>query len=249
MEEPGVHLRLESSREINGTSNALEGWEINVVKESVVGDLSGTSNRLQHWHVNLSKLGVGDESEGSLSGSEITDRGQLWCSNCGEVVAIESERSIDHSQVRKIDGRNVTEGHVGSPDEIREADLQVSAVGTDDEGFSDVSEISGKETEAVVVADIKGLDGSQVDTIEGAEECVANHNLLGLGDVLGEGENVQSLKCDPVDLLNFLQNGHGEGRELGKVTQLESTANACDGVGAKSGQLSSVQSDEVSSDL
>lgn len=211
-------LRLESSGEINGTSHALKSWEINVVEQSVVGNLGSTSNSLQQSHVNLGELRVGDESERSLSGSELTNRGQLWGSNFFKEVAIESKRSIDNGQVWKIDRGNVTEGHVGSPDKIREANLQVSAIGTDDEGFRDVTEISSEFKETVVVADIKSLDSSQVDTIEGTEECVTDNDLVSLGDIGIEGEGVQSLECDPVDLLNLFQNAHSEGRELGKVT-------------------------------
>lgn len=122
-------LRSEVSGKVNGTSNGGQSWEADGCKSSVVGDLNSTSNGLEEWHSEVCKLAISNDSQRTCTGSGRSDRGQVRSSNRGQVVSVESESSVDRSQRWNAYGGNVSEGHVGSPEQVGKADIQAVAIG------------------------------------------------------------------------------------------------------------------------
>lgn len=172
------YLRGEVSREINGTSNSGESWEFQCRQSRVVGNLVGTCDGGEEREGDVGKIGVGNKCN-STSSSSIrlgSDSGQVGCRDALEVVSVESEGTIDNSQRWDADGRSISESSVGSPDQVREADLERLTVGINLEQLGDVGNLSVEFLQTVVVVDVKSGDGLQVDTIEGAQESVGDEN-------------------------------------------------------------------------
>lgn len=121
--------RSKVSREINSTSNLGQASERDTTKSRVVGNLESPSNSLKVRDGDVGEGWVSNESKSTLSVSSVTNSSQVSCIDVVEEVPIESKGSVDNSQRWNADAGNVTEGHVGSPDKVREADIQVLSVG------------------------------------------------------------------------------------------------------------------------
>lgn len=174
------YLRSEVSREVNGTSNRCESWETDGVKSSVVGNLVCTSDALQDREGNVGKLAVSNNGQRSNTGCEATNGGQVWCTEAVHVVSVESKRSVDSGQRRHLDARDISEGHVGSPDQVGESDSQLHAIGIDVNSVGDVGDLGVEGLQVVVVVNSEGADSVQVDTIQVAQEGVTDGDTAGL---------------------------------------------------------------------
>ena len=179
------------------------------MQSGVVGDLVSSSNALQGWEGDVGELSIGDNSQTSNTGGEATDGGQVWCGNAVHVVSVESHRSVYGSQGRNLDAGDVTEGHVGSPDQVGEGNSQLVAIGVDVDGVGDVGDLRVKLLQVVVVVNLQGANGVQVDTAESGQEGVADGDTVGLGERSSERQRWESWKSLPVDGLSA-----GQGIEL-----------------------------------
>lgn len=204
-------------------------WEVDSIKSGVVGNLESTSNSLEHRDGDVGEGWVSNESQSTLSVGSVTDGCQVWCVEAGEVVLVETEGSVNNGQRWNADTGNVTEGHVGGPDQVREANIQALSVGIDVEKSGDITNLSAEGLEAVVVVDVQGVNGVQVDTIEGAQESVGDGNTLGSLNGIGESERWESWKSSPVDGSNLGEVGELKGGQESQVAQSESVIDSGEG--------------------
>lgn len=138
----------------------------------------GTGDGGQKREGDVGKIGVGNKSN-STSGSSIrlgSNSGQVGGRDALKVVSVESEGAVDNSQRWDADGRSISESGVGSPDQVREANLERLSVGINLEQLGDVGNLGIEFLQTVVVVDVKSGDGLQVDTIEGAQESVGDED-------------------------------------------------------------------------
>lgn len=98
---------------------------------------------------------VGNECQTSVTSCRVTHSGQVWSRDAGEVVLVERERAIDGCQGGDADGRNVSECQLIGPDQVGEADVQVSSVGSNVGTSSDVGDLCAESLQAVVVVDVQ----------------------------------------------------------------------------------------------
>lgn len=110
----------EVSGEINGTSDRCQGCKADGIESSVVGNLVCSSNALQSRECDVGKLAVSNNGQTSYTSCEVSNGGQIWCGNAVHVVSVKSEGSVDGCQGRNLNARDVSEGHVGSPDQVGE---------------------------------------------------------------------------------------------------------------------------------
>ncbi len=174
------YIRSEVSREINGASNRSQAWEADGIQSSVVGNLVGTSNSLEERERDVGELAVGNKCQTSDTGGEVTNRGQVWRGDAVHVISVKSERSVDSCQRWDLDARNVTESHVGSPDQVGESNSQQVAIGVNVERIGDVGDLGVELSQVVVVINLESANCVQVDTAESAQEGVANGDAVGL---------------------------------------------------------------------
>lgn len=244
-----MNLRSEVSREINGTSNLGQLWEVNGTESRVVGNLESTTNRLEQRHGDVGEVWVSNESQSTLSVSSVTDGCQVWCTETGEVVLVETEGTVDNGQRWNADSWDVTEGHVGGPDEVREADIQALSVRINVEKGGNIADLSAKGLETVVVVDVQSINSVQVNTIESVQEGVGDGNTACGADRLGEGETGESWKSGPVDDSNGLESVELESGQESQVAQFESTSDSGNRSTCKRCNSSIVLDDQITLDL
>lgn len=226
-----------------------EGAEVNGSKSSVVGNLEGTSNCLQLGDGDVDKVWVCDDSESTSSATSVADSGQVWRSEGGEVVLVESQRSVDGSQGRNADSGNVSQGHVGSPDQVGEGDLQQLSIGINVDRIRDIANLSAELGQSEVVVDVQGLGSHQVDAIKTAQEGVGDENICGGGNDSGQSQGRQSLQRVPRDVVDRGERGEREGRHQSQVEQVHSSADRAQGRTAQACQGTCIVADQVTSDL
>lgn len=112
----------EVSVEVKSTANGLEGWEAGSVELGVVGDLETATNRHERWHVDRGQVNVGNEGESTSNG------GKVWCAYGLNLVAVESEGTVQASERWGGEGGDVADGHVVGPNEVWECGGNVPAV-------------------------------------------------------------------------------------------------------------------------
>ena len=156
-----------------------------------------TSDRLKIWHRNVGQTRVGNKGQTSLKGTAVTNSGQVWCTNRGKVVLVETEGAVDSGQRRNAKSRDVSEGHIGSPDEVGEGNIQELSIGINIERGGDVRNLGAECLQSVVVVDVQGADSLQVDTIKSAQEGVGDQDNAGLGNNSRKGEGRQSRQGIP----------------------------------------------------
>lgn len=245
-------LRREVSGKVNGAIDGLKSGEADGVKLGVVGNLDGTCNGFEEREGDVRKGRVSNQCQATADGSalgDVTDGGQVGSLDALGVGSVESKGAVDGGQRREADGRDVSESGIGGPDQVREADIQVLSVGRDIDELGDVRNLGAEGLETVVVVDVQGANGLQVDAIKGAQERVGDEHRVGLGEGRREGELRESRKRGPLDSLDRGQIGHGEGGQKGQVVESECTTNRADGGAAQAGQLARVLADDVTLDL
>lgn len=156
-----------------------------------------TSDRLKTRHRNVGQTRVGNKGQTALKGAAVTNTGQVWCINRGKVVLVETEGAIDSGQRRYAERRDVSEGHVGNPDEVGEGDIQELSIGINVERGGDVRNLGAECLQSVVVVDVQGADSLQIDTIKSAQERVGDQDNAGLGNNSREGEGRQGRQGIP----------------------------------------------------
>ena len=140
---------------------------------------------------------VGNKCQTSNIGSCVTNRGQVWCYNFSKVVLVEAEGSVHRGQGRDADRRDVSECHVGSPNKVREGDIQEFAVGVNVERLSDVRNLSAECLETIVIVDVQCSHCRQVDTVKSAQEGVGDEHTACLRNRSREGKLRQSWERSP----------------------------------------------------
>lgn len=243
-----VCLRGEVSGEVNGTTNISKGREANVAESSVVGNLDSSTDLLED--------GDGDVGEGVIlingkttaANISNTDGGQVWCRNGGQETLNNSQRSSHGVQGWEGDALDLSESQVGGFLKVGELNIQLLAVGINVQKAGDVDNLGAESLQAVVVVDVNGSSGLQVNTIEGAQEGVADLEGLGLGDSGGEGQGGQSWKSNKADASDAGQFGEREGGQESQVVQVELARDVANGAAAKGGQLASILADQVTVD-
>jgi len=190
--------------------------------------LVGTSDGLKTRHRNVGQAGVGDKSQTSLESTGVANSCQVWRVDGCEVILVETEGAIHSGQRRNAERRDVSEGHVGSPDEVGEGNIQELPIGINVERGGDVRNLGAECLQSVVVVDVQGADSLQVDTIESAQESVGDQDIGGFGNNSREGKRRQSRQGRPRDVVGCLEVGHGEGGQECQVEQIEGFANRAD---------------------
>lgn len=244
-----LNLRSEVSGEVNSTTDLGQLGEWDTTKSRVVGNLESTTNSLEVRDGDVGEGWVSNESQSTLSVCSVTDGCQVWCVETGEVVLVESEGSVDDGQRWNANTWDVTEGHVGSPDKVREADIQALSVGINVEESGNIANLGAEGLEAVVVVDVQGVDGVQVNTIKCAQEGVGNGNTLCAANGVGKGEGWESWKSGPVDGSNLSEGGELKSGQESQVVQGESTIDAAKSIARETCNGSVVLDDQVTTDL
>lgn len=168
-----------------------------------------SSNSLQVGEGNVGELAVGDNGQTSDASGEASDGGQVWCGDAIHVVSVESKGSVDSSQGWYTDLGDVSEGHVGSPDQVGEGNLELVTIGVDIDSVGDVGNLGIEGLQVVVVVDLQGANGVQVDAAKGGQESVADGDTIGLGERCSKIQGRESGESFPVDSLDG-----GQGIEL-----------------------------------
>lgn len=127
-----------------------------------------TSDGCEQRHRDVRKLAISNKCQGAQAGCSATNSSQVGCSNACQVVPVESEGAIDNCQRRNIYGRNVSQSHVSSPDQVWERDNETLAIGVDVDAGGDIGNLGAEGLQTVVVIDLKDFNSVQVNTVKGA---------------------------------------------------------------------------------
>jgi len=230
----------EVSVKVKGTTDGLEHWEADGFELGVVGDLETTLDRPEHWHVELGQVGVGNEGEST------SDGGEVWCADGGNLVAVESEGTVQSSKRWRGKGGNVADGHVVCPNQVWECGTDVPAVGLEGEGVGDVAKLHVNLVKIVVVGNEHGSDLLQVDTVQAVELSVLDRDGHGGLNTLGtEGKRLQSVEDVPVDGLNVCELWEVEVGEDGQALQAECVGDSLESRTREGGHAGDVVGDQA----
>lgn len=244
----GNDIRSEDTREIDGTSNLSQLWKRDILENAVVGNQGSTSNGRQLWQSNVGKSLVGNEREGSLSATESSDGGQIWCRERLHVCSVETKGTVDNSERWNADAGQVTESHLLCPDQVWQLDGEISIVGGNVDERRDGLDLSAESGQSSVVADVESIYRVEVDAVESAQEGVGDDHALCGADGGWESESTQVTKSSPLDVSNRCELLEREGGQLLETVELECASDALDGVGADGEQLGGIGSSEATSD-
>jgi hypothetical protein len=201
--EEHANLRGEVAGHVNGTSGGKLGEASDVNESRVVGDLEGSTDGLQDRDGNVGQVVVGDK--GKIS----SDTGKVWCVDILHVATVETHGTVDGNEGWDADGRDVSHGHVEGPDQVGELNGKVGAVGV--QGGGDVANLGADQSEVGVVVDVQGLDGVQVNTVEGVQRSIGDDDGGSLLDTWGtESKTLESIESGPFDVLDRGQEWEGE---------------------------------------
>lgn len=233
----------EVATEVNSSSNGLQCLEaIDDLQLSVVRDLVSATNRLEHGEGNVGQLSVVVEHE------RRADRGQVRCGQALEEILVETHGSVDGTERRQFDVAAVAESHIVSPLQVGERSRETSAVGLDRQGLADVSKLGLNLSQIRVVVDIEGINGLQVDSVQGRELGVGDQDIGGSRDLGGEAKVLQIRQSIPRDTIHHGEAWESEGREDGEVGQLEPFVDDGQAIRREGGQLGRATGNEISRD-
>lgn len=171
-ELPGEKLKSllgKASRKINGSFNGCKSSETGNYNElSVVGQLEGAADGLKFISGDIGELDIAVEGEG------LSNFSQLWEGDWLESIVDEGHSLVDIWKLRERDRSGITDGNIPSPHKVRESNNDILAVKFDRESVGDIRESNSNILKLLVVVDVEGLGGFQVDTIETAKLGICN---------------------------------------------------------------------------
>ena len=162
------YSRGEVSVHVGGTSDGGQSWEGDLLKNGVVLDLDTTGDLLEQRHGDVGQLWVGVDGEGAANG------GQVRAGKVLEAALVETKGAAGVGEGWDRDAWDITEGDVGSSDQVGERKLQLVTVRLDIDGTSQVGDLEADVLEQVVVGNVDGVDLLQVDAVQCAQESVLN---------------------------------------------------------------------------
>ena len=240
----GGNLLGEVTVKVKGTTDGLEHGEADSVELGVVGDLKTTADGHEHWHVELGQIGVGNERQST------TNHGKVWCADGRNLVAVESEGTVQFGERWDGDGGDVADGHVVCPDEVWESGADVPAVGLEGEGLGDVAKLHVNLVKIVVVGDEHLVDLLQVDTVQAVKLSVLDGDGRSeLNTLSAERKGLQSVEDVPVNGSNIGEDWEVEVGEDGQALQAEGVGNGLESRARKGGHAGDVVGDQATLDL
>lgn len=190
--QSGKYLLGEVTDQADSTRNGSEISETGDVGVfAVVGNGETATNGLQRWHGNVAEVAVVDKRKGA------TDGGEVSAGDGGELIAVETERTVDSLERRSRVNGDVTQSHVVGPDQVGENGRDVVAVGLDGQRCGDVTKLHVDLLEVVVVGDVNSVNNLEINTVEGVELSVLDVELRGSLDTSGERQTLESRKSVP----------------------------------------------------
>lgn len=243
-----INLLGKVSTELDSATDSLELVEaVNLAELGVVGNEKTTAHG--------GELGEADVGQGVVADKgDVTrlDRGQVRSRERLEQVLVEANRAVNGLKRRDQELRRVLDGHVGNPLEAVERDIEVvgGTVGLQVKGAAEVSKRQVHGLQTVAVVDVQNLERSNIDTLETAEESVANDDALGVLNAGGaEGQGVKLAQGGPVDAVDALKRCEVKGRETDQVVEAEGTADGVEVISGESGDSIIILRDQVTLDL
>jgi len=235
----------EAASELDGTADLGQlGEAVHLGEGRVVGDQETTADGRQLGHRDAGQLGVADERDVTAG-----RRRQVRGREVGEEVGVEAHGPVDRGQRGGVERRHVGDGHVGDPDQVGEADLEVQAVGVDVEVVGQVAQGRRVRHQALVVVDVHGVDRRHVEAVERAQEGVGDDDALGRLDALGaEVERVEEVERLEADAAAARQAGEAQVGQGRQVLQDEVARYGADGAALEVGQELVVVDREVALD-
>lgn len=240
----GYHVLIKATPQLDGATDGLERREtVQLEKSRVVGNQETATNSGQARHGDILEVDIADERDVARLGPGKIGRGEI-----GKVVEVELGRVVDGDERGRGELGNVGNDHVGDPGEVGHVNLQPLPVGLDAELVAEVAELRGERRQAAVVVDSYRLGAREINARQGAQERVADGDLLGLGQTRGKAERVKSVERLPVERLDLGDAGEAERRERRDVLHLPSASDSGEVVRTKGLNLAIVEEDKVARD-
>jgi len=228
---------------VNGTADGVEDGEAAHVSElGVVLHRETASNGGKLGEGDVGRLLAADDRQSA------TNVGEVRSLNALEEVAVKTEGAVHGSERGNADGGGVGNVDPVGPDQVGEHDGDVAAVGVDVEVVADVAELHGDVVQVVVVLDVNGLGDLEVDALKGRQVGVDNADAVGLLDLVGERQTLETGETLPLNLANLGELGEVEGGENLILLEVEGTGDPGEGVGGEGGELRDVGRDKVTID-
>lgn len=230
--------------ECESTADGSEiGKSVHVVVKGVVGNLESTSNGLQERHGHVGEVGVGDK------GKRATDVGDVGALDKGELVVVETERTVNGLEGRRGVSADIAQSHVVGPHQVGEDDGDVVSVGLNGQSVGDVAELHGDVLEVGVVGDVDSVDNLEVDSVEGGELGVLDVQLGGGLDTSAEGETLESRESLPGNGANIGELGEAQGRQNGQAVEVELVSDGLERASRDLSDLSDIVGNQATLDL
>jgi len=239
-----MNLRVNSvTVHVNGTTDGVENGEAANVRELGVVLHRETAS-------NGGKLGEGDVGRllAADNGQSATDVGEVRSLDALEEVAVKTEGAVHGSERGNADGRSVGNVDPVGPDQVGKDDGNVAAVGVDIEVITDVAQLHGDVVQVVVVLDVDGLGDLEVDALKGRQVSVDDADAVGLLDLVGERQTLETGQTLPLNLADLAKLGEVQGGKNLVLLEVEGASDPGEGVGGDGGELRHVGRDKVTVD-
>ena len=239
-----MNLRVNSvTVHVNGTTDGVENGEAANVRELGVVLHRETAS-------NGGKLGEGDVGRllAADNGQSATDVGEVRSLDALEEVAVKTEGAVHGSERGNADGRSVGNVDPVGPDQVGKDDGNVAAVGVDIEVITDVAQLHGDVVQVVVVLDVDGLGDLEVDALKGRQVSVDDADAVGLLDLVGERQTLETGQTLPLNLADLAKLGEVQGGKNLVLLEVEGASDPGEGVGGEGGELRDVGRDKVTID-
>lgn len=208
-------LLIELAAEVNGTSNSLQGGQIDVAELVVAGNQETTVDSLESWHADVTELAVGVENQ-------VASFSQVGSAERREGVAPEAKLTGQALERGDGDSADVAEGHVGTTGEVGQLHLKgVQVTGKVDQASCILQVVDVDGLKLSVLGDVELTDVVQRDTVQVSQTGVGDRDITGFIDTLSEFKALKLGQSSPLDRSDTGKRGEAESGQSGKAIQAE----------------------------
>ena len=244
--EGGGDVLLEATTQLDSTADLAQlGEGIDLLELSVVGDEQTAAELSEDREGQVGQSTVANERDVALLGV-----GQVGGDEGLKEVRIEASRAVDDPQRGDVEGGDVGNSEFVGPDQVGQLDLETetNAVGGDLKSASDGLQGADEAGQALVVVDVEGADGGDVDHVDAGGESIADGDLVGLGEGT-QGDGVQGGQRLEGERADLGQAGEFDAVELLEGLQRELSADLPERAAGDVVEVADVEDLEVASNL
>lgn len=240
-ERGGIVILIKVAAEDESTSDLLqEGEPVDGVEGGVVLDGQSTSGRFEQGERDVGQhLVVGERDLGDLGDVAGGERLHV-------VVLLEAHRLVDGGEVGHVELLHVANVHEVGPRELRHVDNDgTGTVVLQRQGLGDVGKVRVPRYELAVVVDVDGVNAGNIETVQGADEGVADADRRDLGDAGStECDGREEVERLPADAADAAQRRELEAAELVEIGQVEDARDGVDRRARQADQAPGIRNDK-----